>query len=140
MMVQVSTEDTLAERYGRDRTSRGRGVVVASGLLGAVALGWLLWVIWFESTPAAQSQLQTYDVVSGDLATAQVTVTLADPEVEASCLVRASAADSSVVGERNFQVTGVEGPQRLEVEVRTEREATTVEMIGCTAPGQSRPR
>lgn len=136
----MTPQDPLAERYGRGRTSRARWVVVGSGIVGVLALGWLLWVIWFESTPAAQSQLQGYDVVSGDLATAQVTVTLADPEVEASCLVRASAADSSVVGERSFQVTGVEGPQRLEVEVRTEREATSVEMVGCTAPGQSRPR
>ncbi len=136
----MTPQDPLAERYGRGRTSRARWVVVGSGIVGVLALGWLLWVIWFESTPAAQSQLQGYDVVSGDLATAQVTVTLADPGVEASCLVRASAADSSVVGERSFQVTGVEGPQRLEVEVRTEREATSVEMVGCTAPGQSRPR
>ncbi|WP_169741750.1 DUF4307 domain-containing protein [Nocardioides aequoreus] len=136
----MTPQDPLAERYGRGRSQRGRWVVVASGIVGVVALTWLLWVIWFESTPAAQSQLQGYDVVSGELATAQVTVTLADPDVEASCLVRASAADSSVVGERSFQVTGVEGPQRLEVEVRTEREATSVEMVGCTAPGQSRPR
>lgn len=136
----MTPQDPLAARYGRGRSQRGRWVVVASGIVGVVALTWLLWVIWFESTPAAQSQLQGYDVVSGELATAQVTVTLADPDVEASCLVRASAADSSVVGERSFEVTGVEGPQRLEVEVRTEREATSVEMVGCTAPGQSRPR
>ena len=52
----------------------------------------------------------------------------------------ASGADHSVVGELNFRVSGVSGAILREVEVRTEREATTVELIGCTAPGQTRPR
>jgi hypothetical protein len=132
--------DALAERYGRHDPGRRRLVVAASGIVGVLALGWLAWVVWFASTPEVQSGLRTFEVVDAQRATAEVTVTLGSPDVEASCLVRATAADSSVVGEQSFEITGVSGAQRVDVEVRTEREATSVEMVGCTTPDQSRPR
>ncbi|WP_170169847.1 DUF4307 domain-containing protein [Nocardioides aurantiacus] len=138
------THDTgtdLAERYGRSDAARRRRLVVAvSGLVGVVALAWLGWVALDSSSPDVQSRLTAYDVVDGRTARATVTVTLADPDVRASCLVRAVAVDSSPVGERSFTVTGVEGPSRVVVDVRTEREADTVRLIGCTTPDQSRPR
>jgi hypothetical protein len=61
--------------------------------------------------------------------------------VRASCLLRAYAEDHSVVGERHVAV----GPERrarvtLTSSVRTEREATSVELIGCTTAEQKRPR
>jgi hypothetical protein len=44
-----------------------------------------------------------------------------------------------VVGELSFTPEyGADQP--LEETVRTERRATSLELIGCTAPGQSRPR
>lgn len=131
----------MAERYGHGAVRhRRRRVIAASGVLGVLALGWLGWVTWSASTPEASAQLRTFEVLSPQQATASVVVTLADPAVEATCLVRATAADSSVVGERSFVVTGVEGPQRVEVEVRTEREATSLVSVGCTTPDQVRPR
>jgi hypothetical protein len=59
----------------------------------------------------------------------------ADAE-DAKCRVQAVAPDHSVVGELTF--TPVDG--RNEVSVRTEREATSVAGLGCTADGQSRPQ
>ena len=73
-------------------------------------------------------------------ATASVAVRTADEDVKASCLVRAVGADHSVVGELNFVVTGVKGTVNRDVTLRTEREATSVEMVGCTTKDQSRPR
>ena len=63
-----------------------------------------------------------------------------DRSVEASCRVQAFSEDHSVVGERNFRVTGTEGTVTVALPFRTEREATSVEMVGCTTPDQSRPR
>ena len=40
----------------------------------------------------------------------------------------------------NFEVTGDSGASRHDVTLRTEREATSVELIGCTSADQSRPR
>ena len=68
-------------------------------------------------------------------ATAVVEVDL-DEGADASCRVRALAEDHSTVGELAF--TPTDG--RNEVEVRTERRATTVEWLGCKAPGQPRYR
>ncbi len=130
----------LADRYGRADAGRRRRVVLASGVVGVVALSWLGWVAWDSSTPDVRSRLTAYDVVDGRTARATVTVTLADPDVRASCLVRAVSVDSSPVGERSFTVTGIDEPSRVEVDVRTEREADTVRLIGCTTPDQSRPR
>ena len=50
--------------------------------------------------------------------------------------MRAYAEDHTSVGELAF--TPADGDN--EVVVRTERRATSLEKIGCTAPGQPRPR
>ena len=130
----------MADRYGGTSPARRRAVILVSGLVGVVALAWVAWAAWFQSTPEVQSSLQSYDIVDDHTATAKVVVKPSDAGVRASCLLRASGADHSVVGELNFRVSGVSRAIVREVEVRTEREATTVELIGCTAPGQSRPR
>jgi hypothetical protein len=78
-------------------------------------------------------------VVDEHTATARIDVRLADADVRASCLLRAYAEDHTVVGERSL--TPVYGEQQpLSVDVRTERRATSVELVGCTAPGEPRPR
>ena len=66
---------------------------------------------------------------------ARLDVVLGDG-VTASCRLRAFAEDHTTVGELAF--TPVGGTN--EVVIRTERRATTVEKLGCTAPGQPRPR
>ncbi len=88
-------------------------------------------------TPEVESELVSFDVVDEHAATARVQVRLGDEDVEASCKLRAYAEDKVVVGELVFTPTG-SGTSRQEV--RTEREATSVELMGCTAPGQNRPR
>lgn len=129
----------LAERYGAP-SRRGRLlVVVGAGLLAAVFGGWLAWTTWVHSTPQARSELVGYDVVDTHTATGAVVVRLADdvdPD-EVTCTLRAFAWDHTTVGERTFSPAG---SGRQEVDVRTEREATSVELLGCTAPDQSRPR
>jgi hypothetical protein len=108
------------------------GVAVA---LAVVSLGWLGWTVWFHSTPAVTSDLVSFDVTSDHETLARLDVELGDG-VEASCRLRAFAEDHTTVGELAF--TPVDGTN--EVVIRTERRATTVEKLGCTAPGQPRPR
>jgi hypothetical protein len=130
----------MSDRYGADSPARRRMVVIASGVVGLVALSWLAWVVWFQSTPDVQSALRSFEVVDSHAVTASVTVKPHDADVVATCLVRAVGRDRSVVGELTFRVTGVEGTVRRDVTVRTEREATSVEMVGCTTKDQARPR
>ena len=130
----------MAGRYGAQSTRRRRAVILASGVVGVLALAWLAWAGWSQSTPDVESNLQSFEVVDNHSAEATVVVDLRSEGVTASCLVRAVGTDHSVVGERNFEVTGDSGASRHDVTVRTERRATSVEMIGCTSPDQSRPR
>jgi hypothetical protein len=135
---QVS--DLMSDRYGSANPARRRLVIALSGVLGVVALGWLLWALWFQSNPDVTSSLRTYDVVDAHTAEAQVAVRTSGKDVRASCLVRAYGQDHSVVGELNFTVHDVSGTIHRDVTLRTEREATSVEMVGCTTKDQPRPR
>ncbi len=132
--------DELADRYGAASPARRRLVIVASGVVGVVALAWVAWAAWAQGTPDVQSSLRSFDVVDTHTAKAVVVVKPHSRDVSASCLVRAYGADHSVVGELNFKVAGVSGSTSRDLELRTEREATSVELIGCTTADQSRPR
>lgn len=142
MRNESPAETAIRARYGRVGKRKRRWPAVSLAVIvWSVGLAWLAWVILDQSSPVVQSQLRTYSVdADGERARASVTVQLDDARVEASCLVRATAADSSVVGEESFIATGFEGTRRFEVVVRTEREASSVVSVGCTAPGQPRPR
>ncbi len=125
----------LADRYGVPSPVRRRLLVVAVVLVAAVFLGWLAWTALFHASPSVESELTSFDVVDDGSAAAVVSVSLADGVV-ASCRIRAFADDHTTVGELAFEP--VDG--RNEVTLRTERRATSVTLLGCTAPGQPRPR
>ncbi len=133
----MTTQTDLVDRYGAPAPWRRRVLLGASVALAAAFLGWLGWTIWAQSTPEVQSAMLGYDVVDEHGASATVRVDLADDDVEATCLLRAYAEDHTVVGELSFTPTA---SGRTEQTVRTERLATSVELVGCTAPGQNRPR
>ncbi len=138
-MSDVRT-DGLDGRYGSPSPSRRRALVGVSALVAVLALAWLAWAAWFQGTPDVQSSLRSFDVVDTHTVRTSVIVQPRSSEVSATCLVRAFGEDHSVVGELNFRVNGVDGATTRAVEVRTEREATSVELVGCTTANQSRPR
>ena len=125
----------LADRYGAPARWRRPVTITLAVALAVVGLGWLGWTAWFHSTPATTSELITFEVTSDYEVAARLDVQL-DDGVDASCRLRALAEDKTAVGELEFSpVVGVN-----EVVIRTERRATSVEKLGCTAPDQPRPR
>jgi hypothetical protein len=126
---------SLADRYGAPSPVGRRLALAAVALLVAAGAGWLAWATWFHATPAVQSEPLGFEVVDDNRATATVRVDL-EEGVVATCTLRAYAEDHVTVGEVAFEP--VDG--RNEVTVRTDRRATTVTLLGCTAPGQPRPR
>jgi hypothetical protein len=130
--------DALATRYGRPAPWRRTAIIIGSGLVGVLGLTWLAWTTFFHATPDVSSELVGWEVVDDHAVIATIQVeTDGDPEeMQASCEVRAVAADHTVVGSVGFT------PERggNEVTVRTERRATSVENVGCTTPDQHRPR
>lgn len=136
------TDASLAERYGAPSPLRRRVLIVVSVLLGAVFLAWLAWTALAHGNPEVRSDMVTYTIDGEHAATARVDVRIAEDDVVATCLLRAHAEDHTVVGELSFEVTtdDLGSGTTLEREVRTERLATSIELLGCTAPGQQRPQ
>jgi hypothetical protein len=129
-------DQTLTERYAAPPAWRRPLTIAAVTVAALVGLGWLAWAAYDESTPKVQSELVSFRVVDEHRVTARVDVRVASGVSGASCTVEALAGDHSVVGELHFEPTsGVN-----EVTVRTERVATSVDVPGCIAQGQDRPR
>ena len=132
----------LAQRYGSPHRLRRPLLVTVTALVAAVGLAWLVWAVAFHGRPEVTSQLVSFDVSAGEhQVSARITVVRRAADVKASCLLRAYAEDHAVVGEDNVTV-GPGGPttQTMDLTVRTERRATSLELVGCTSPGQPQPR
>lgn len=126
----------LAERYGTPSRWRRPAIVTLTVGLAAVSLGWLGWAAWFQTNPAVTSDLVSFEVTSDHEMRARLDVRLGEDGVKATCRLRAFAEDHTPVGELAFTPTSGTN----QVVIRTERRATTVEKLGCTAEGQPRPR
>jgi hypothetical protein len=129
-------DQTLTERYAAPPAWRRPLTVAAVVLLAAVALGWLLWAAFVESTPKVESQLDGFEVVDDHAVTVRVDVRVSSGTTGASCTVEALASDHSVVGELHFRPSS----GMNQVRVRTDRRASAIDVPGCIADGQNRPR
>ena len=129
-------EQTLSERYAAPSAWRRRLTFVAVGAGGLVALAWLAWVIFAQANPKVESQLLGWTVVDAHTATARVDVHVYDAGSHPTCTVQALASDHTVVGELTFEPTSGTNV----VTVRTQREASAVDVPGCIAKGQDHPR
>ncbi|NHA00385.1 DUF4307 domain-containing protein [Nocardioides sp. W3-2-3] len=133
------TDDSLAVRYGAPSRLRRAGLLALAGTVVVAFLAWLAWAILFHSNPEISSEEIGHEVVDDHTATIQVRIQMDDDIEDPTCSLRAISHDKAVVGETTY----VPKPGKSEVydiEVRTERRATTVEWLGCKAPGQPRYR
>ncbi|MGO4255983.1 DUF4307 domain-containing protein [Marmoricola sp. RAF53] len=124
--------DLLQERYGAAKPGRRLAVIVASTLLAVAFLAWLAWAAWFHSSPALDAELTAYDVTGTHEVKVKVVPQVRDDQVRGTCLVRATAADHTIVGELNLTVADLQEQQGHWIPLRTERRATTVELVRCT--------
>jgi hypothetical protein len=130
----------LDQRYRRTSTARRATVIGVGVLLVASLLAWVVWATAFRTSPVVQSQLVSYDVRDAHAVTATFSVVRQDQSVRASCVLQAVASDHAVVGQLAVPVgTGQGASSTVRRTVRTERRATTVNLVGCTAPGQKQP-
>ena len=138
--MSVSAPD-LSKRYGTPSRARRPLVLTGVAVLAAVALAWLAWAVLFHGRPQVSSQMVGFDIDGQHAAVARYTVVRRDPGVTASCLLRASADDHSTVGELTVPVPPSSAKAvTLSSTVRTERRATTVDVVGCTSAGQRQAR
>jgi hypothetical protein len=126
----------LTERYAGPPVWRRPVTIAAVVAVAAAALVWLAWAAFVEATPKVSSQLIGWQVVDAHSATARVDVSISGGTTHPTCTVQAFASDHTIVGELRF--TPNDGTNR--VNVPTSRSATSVDVPGCTADGQDRPR
>ena len=130
----------LTQRYGAPSAGRRRVVVAGAVVLVVAALAWLAWVAVFHSRPVVTSQLVGFEVRGQHAAAASFEVARRDPSVRATCVLRAMSADHHTVGVLSVPVDSGPATGRVTSVVRTERRATTVELVGCSGGDQTRPR
>jgi len=134
----VSTQQVLAERYGAPAPWRSSALRAVIALVVVVAGGWLAWTVWEQSSPAVASGELTFSIVDDSTASARFVVDVQEGVV-ATCTLRAYAEDHTLVGTVSFVPEPAPSGRVTQV-MSTERRATSVELLGCTAPGQPRPR
>jgi hypothetical protein len=127
------TAQRMAQRYGTDRPRRRALVVAVVAVVAAAFLAWVAWAAWFHSDPAIDASVSSYDVVSAHETRIKVAAQFRDADVDGSCLVRATAKDHTIVGELNLTVAELREAKGTWIAVRTEREATTITLVRCTA-------
>ncbi|HWU21526.1 MAG TPA: DUF4307 domain-containing protein [Nocardioides sp.] len=135
-----STPDSLAQRYGRPSGTSRLIVAVVVGLIVIALVAWLVWAISGNSDPAVSSQEGPKGHGTHE-AWIEYQVMYGDGPVDATCTARALASDGEEVGRTT--VTPPRDPrsgQLYRITFKTTREAASVEWLGCTAPGQPRPR
>ncbi len=131
----------LSERYGSPSATRRKALVAVVVVLVAAGLSWLAWAVLEHGRPEAQSALVSFRTEGQHAAVATFTVVRRSEDIEASCLLRALATDHTIVGELEVPVgPGAPRVQTMEQTVRTEREATSVEVVGCSTPRQPQRR
>jgi hypothetical protein len=130
----------LEDRYGAASRTRRPLLVAGAVALAVVGVAWAVWAGVVHSRPEVSSQLVGFHVAGQHAATARFTVARRDGDVRASCLLRAYAEDHSVVGELPVPVASGAPTRSVVATVRTERRATAVELVGCSAPGQEERR
>ncbi|HEU5043314.1 MAG TPA: DUF4307 domain-containing protein [Nocardioidaceae bacterium] len=126
----------LAQRYGTGRRPARTALVAGVAVLAVVALAWLVWAIVTHNRSTISAQLVSFRPPGQHAVVAKVSVTRPDPQMTASCVLQAVAADHAVVGELALSV----GPPRpasttLTTTIRTERRAYNVQLVRCVPKG-----
>jgi len=135
----VSSPDALAQRYGAPSRGRRLALAALATTIVVASLAWLLWTLLFHASPDIASEEIGHEIVGDHLATVEVRIEMGDDVEDPECALRAISHDKAIVGEAVY-VPDPDAGAVHEIEVRTDRRATTVEWIGCKAEGQPRYR
>ncbi len=131
----------LSQRYGSPSATRTKAVVALVVVVAAASLSWLVWVMLEHGRPEVQSSMVSFRAEGQHAAVARFDVVRRSADIEASCLLRALAADHTIVGELDVTVgPGDPTTQTLEKTIRTERAATSVDLVGCSTDEQQQRR
>jgi hypothetical protein len=121
----------LTQRYGGARPRR-RTPIVLGTLLALALLAWAIWAGSAGGNPAIAASVSSYQVVGTHEIQVKISAHFRNDRVDGSCLVRATAADHTVVGELNLTADQLRAALGSWIPIRTERRATTAELVRCS--------
>jgi hypothetical protein len=108
-------------------------VVIVLAVVFVTALtAWAVWAAWSSGNPAIDAKLTRYQVVDDHEIRVQVSARFRDARSDGTCLVRATAEDHSIVGERNLTAAELRAMAGTWIPLRTERRATTADLVRCS--------
>lgn len=124
--------DRQAERYGAPLVSR-RTARLLTALAAVVFLAVVLMVALPSSDSSVHSEVYSYDHLDNDVIAVEYVVTM-EPGTEASCRIQALNKGRAQVG---FVETTIPAQQEKrtahQVEISTQGEAVSAEIISCSA-------
>jgi hypothetical protein len=129
-----TTAPDLAERYGAPSRRSRPALLALVAVLVVAGAAWLVWAVAGGSRPAVSSQMVGFQVRGEHAVTATFTVVRRDPQARVTCVVRALADDHAVVGESSVPVRSGATTRQVSTTVRTERRATSVDLVDCRTP------
>jgi Domain of unknown function (DUF4307) len=129
-----TTAPDLAERYGAPSRRTGPALLALMAVLVLAGGAWLVWAVAGGGRPAVSSQMVGFRVRGEHAVTATFTVVRRDPHARVTCMVRALADDHAVVGEASVPVRSGAATRQVSTTVRTERRATSVDLVDCRVP------
>ena len=129
--TEISAEPGLPRRYG-GTPPRRRTPVVLGTLFALALLAWAVWAMSATDGNGLDASVSSYRVVSSHEVQVRISAHFGDDRSDGSCLVRATASDHTVVGELNLTTDELRRAQGSWIQVRTERRATTAEVVRCT--------
>jgi hypothetical protein len=133
--------DPLSARYGGARGSRRTGGLVAIGLLIAAVVGVALWNGLRTAQPEVAARVLTFDPVSDRSVTVELQVEAAR---SVSCELVARGEQMATVGtsqvEVSFDASNGRSTKLVSHPIPTSGRALSVELLGCSVPGQARTR
>lgn len=132
----MSSQPRTHARYSAKPAWWSKIFIAIFGAVFVALAVWLVWVIAMKSNPSVSSTMATWKVEDQHSVTVTINVKLDEGAKNPRCVLSAYAEDHFTVGESSF----VPSNGMNTVVIRTEREATSVEAIGCTADGQNDSR
>ncbi|MDQ3628332.1 MAG: DUF4307 domain-containing protein [Actinomycetota bacterium] len=127
-----SSDEELAQRYGRPPTQRRRVLVAIVCVVAGLGVGWVVWAAADNADRPVNAELQSYEV-TGDTTT-EVTLVMDRRGSKAlECVVYAQAADHSTVGELVIEIPpGDPGRLTITDTITTQRRAVNGVLRDCT--------
>jgi hypothetical protein len=119
-------------RYGVARPRRRRLAVVLGFVFAAALAAWAIWAAMAKGNDPIDADVTAYQVLSSHEVQVRVDAHIHDATTKATCLIRATAEDHTVVGELTLTADELRAAAGDWIAVRTERRATTAEVATCT--------